>query len=103
MANEDAIKEWIEKESGEPDIQGAMERYENYASSNGFRLNPDKKAVERIVGGLFKNEKKYGKKYCPCRRVTGNEADDAKIICPCIYHKDEIQKDGHCLCSLYVK
>ncbi|MCK4522175.1 MAG: ferredoxin:thioredoxin reductase [Nanoarchaeota archaeon] len=75
----------------------------NYAEKNGFQLNPDKKIVETLINGLLKNEKKYGKRYCPCRRVTGNKEKDKKIICPCIYHKDEIKKSGHCLCLLFAK
>jgi thioredoxin 1 len=108
LAPESAVKEWIEKtekENGlaEPDIAGAIERYDNYAKSNGFRLNPDKAVVERVVKGLFANEKKYGSKYCPCRRVSGDKEEDSKKICPCIWHKEEVERDGHCLCNLYVK
>jgi thioredoxin 1 len=116
MVPEESIKEWlenafknplptpvVEKKEVEPDTNGMIERYDNYAKSNGFRLNPNRKIVEGIINGLFQNEKKYGKKYCPCRRVKGNEAEDAKIICPCVFHKDEIQKDGHCLCNLFLK
>ncbi|MEK7562568.1 MAG: ferredoxin-thioredoxin reductase catalytic domain-containing protein [Patescibacteria group bacterium] len=68
-----------------------------------MKLNPDKKVVDKIMAGLAKNQEKYGKRYCPCRRVTGNEIEDAKIICPCIYSEDEIEKDGKCFCGLYVK
>lgn len=109
LAPESSIKEWIENVSKEdpggtpPDINGAIERYDNYAKSNGFRLNPDRKTVERVVTGLFINEKKYGYKYCPCRRITGDKEEDSKKICPCAWHKEEIAKDGHCLCSLYVR
>ncbi len=96
-----SIKEWIE--NAMPDINGMIERYDNYAKSNGFRLNPDRKIVEKIINGLLANEKKYGKKYCPCRRVSGNEEEDSKKICPCAFHKDEIEKDGHCFCNLFIK
>lgn len=104
MASETSIKDWIENslKASMPDILGTIERYENYAKSNGFRLNSERKIVERVINGLFLNEKKYGKKYCPCRRVSGDEAEDAKKICPCVYHKDEIKKDGHCFCNLFV-
>jgi len=84
-------------------IQQLAKEYNQYAKDSGFRLNPDAKAVERVIGGLLRNEEKYGKKYCPCRRVSGVAEEDAKKICPCIWHKDEIEKDGHCLCNLYVK
>ena len=112
MAPEASIKEWIttaEKESSketpseEPSIEELIEGFEKHAKVAGITLNPDKKTVERIAKGLILNEKKHGAQYCPCRRVTGDKEADKKIICPCIYHKDEVKKDGHCLCNLYVK
>ena len=84
-------------------IDELAKKYAEYAENNGFHLNPDKKIVERVISGLLRNEDKYGCQYCPCRRVTGNKEDDAKKICPCVWHKDEINKDGHCFCNLYVK
>lgn len=84
-------------------IEELIKKYGEYAKANGFQLNPDKKTVEMVVSGLLKNEEKYGKKYCPCRRVSGNEAEDSKKICPCFWHKDEIKKDGYCFCNLYTK
>ncbi|MFH1968287.1 MAG: thioredoxin [bacterium] len=114
LASELSIKNWIENSEKsepndakvsetEPDTNAMIERYDNYAKSNGFRLNPNKKTVEGIINGLLANEKKYGKKYCPCRRVSGNKEEDANKICPCAFHKDEIEKDGHCFCNLFVK
>lgn len=104
LAPEESIKSWIaEAENLKPEVEEIIERYENYASANGFRLNPDQKVVERVIGGLLANEKKYGKKYCPCRRVSGDTEKDSQIICPCVFHKDEIEKDGHCICNLFVK
>lgn len=86
---EAAIKLWIE--------------CADYAQKNGFQLNPNKEIVERIINGLLENEKKYGKKYCPCRRIAGNQEEDSKKICPCYYHRNEIEKDGHCFCGLFTK
>lgn len=109
LRDEHFIKQMIEdilkKDLGnkEEQIKEISERYYNYAIAQGFSLNPDKKTTDRVINGLLENEKKHGKKYCPCRRVTGNAEQDAKIICPCVYHKDEIAKDGHCLCNLFVK
>ncbi len=85
------------------DTESLIKNYQDYAQKNGFSLNPKKEVVEGIVSGLLKNEEKYGRRYCPCRRVTGNEEEDEKIICPCAYHKDEIEKLGHCLCDLFNK
>jgi len=88
-------------------MEGKKQKYaeqsKEYAEKSGFKLNSDEKTVERIVDGIFRNEEKFGKKYCPCRRVKGDEQEDKKIICPCIYHKDEIEKDGKCFCGLFVK
>jgi len=103
LASEDAIKNWIKDNSGSADVNSIIERYDNYAKSNGFRLNPDRKIIEGIIKGLLANEKKYGKRYCPCRRVSGDEQEDAKKICPCAFHKQEIEKDGHCFCNLFIK
>lgn len=84
-------------------MEELIKQYKEYAEKNGFQLNPNEKIVEAVVKGLLSREEKFGQKYCPCRRVTGNIEEDKKIICPCVYHKDEIQKDGHCHCNLYVK
>jgi ferredoxin-thioredoxin reductase catalytic subunit len=80
-----------------------IEKSKQHAAENGFNLNPNEKIVAGIVNGIFLNEQKHGEKYCPCRRVTGDKTEDAKKICPCVWHKDEIAKDGHCLCNLFVK
>ncbi|MCK4730491.1 MAG: ferredoxin:thioredoxin reductase [Candidatus Aenigmarchaeota archaeon] len=77
-------------------------KYKKYAEENGFKLNPDKKILEGLLRGLLSNEKKYGKKYCPCRRVQGIPEKDKEIICPCVYHKKEIKEQGHCHCFLFV-
>jgi ferredoxin-thioredoxin reductase catalytic subunit len=73
-----------------------------YAKSQGFEINPDEKTVNLIIQGLLHNEAKFGYRYCPCRAVTGYKEQDRKIICPCIYHKDEIKSMGHCRCALFV-
>ncbi len=90
LKSDEEIKEWILKNE-----------YKEYAKENNFKLNPEK--AENIIKGLLNNEKKYGKRYCPCRRVTGDEKEDAKNICPCIYHKKEIEQDGQCFCGLFTK
>lgn len=84
-------------------IEGLIKEFAEYAQKNNIKINPDKKTVERIAKGLLENEKKYGKKYCPCRRVANNAKEDEKKICPCYYYKDEIKKDGRCFCGLFVR
>jgi carbon-monoxide dehydrogenase catalytic subunit len=73
----------------------------DYAKKAGFKLNSDKKQLKYVIRGLKKNEDKYGFRFCPCRIVTGNFDEDRIIICPCIYHKQEIKDMGHCLCRLF--
>jgi len=80
-----------------------IKKFKVYAKENGFRLNPNREIAEGTIRGLLQNEKRHGKRYCPCRRITGNKEEDKKIICPCIYHKKEIQTQGHCLCQLFFK
>jgi ferredoxin-thioredoxin reductase catalytic chain len=87
----------------EETIRQMKKVFAKYAESQGFRLNPDDRIVEGLCKGMLANEKKHGARYCPCRIVTGNKVEDKKIICPCVYHKDEIAKDGHCHCNLFVK
>jgi len=103
---EPIIKEWLEKmlnEDSSTEIKKILREYEDYANKNGLKLNPNSEVVERIIKGLLENEKKYGKRYCPCRRVTGIVENDKKNICPCAYHLEEIKKNGHCLCGLFQK
>jgi thioredoxin len=113
---EEVIKEWLEgalKEiqkttpaSGTDDAQktdSLIRDYIVHAKKNNINLNPSEETVRRVIKGLFANEQKHGEKYCPCRRVTGNKEEDKKNICPCVYHLAEVEKDGHCLCNLFVK
>ncbi|HHE67645.1 MAG TPA: ferredoxin:thioredoxin reductase [Candidatus Parcubacteria bacterium] len=80
-----------------------LEKYKKYAEEKGLNLNPDPQALDRTLNGLIANEQKYGKLYCPCRRVTGDKEEDEKIVCPCAFHLKEIEKYGHCLCGLFFK
>ncbi len=105
---EPVVREWLER--SQKIINKVMEKvneitknYQEYAEKNGFKLNPDGKVVERLVLGLLANEKKYGVKYCPCRRITGDTEEDKGKICPCQWHREEIEKDGYCSCRLFVK
>jgi ferredoxin-thioredoxin reductase catalytic subunit len=85
--------------------QELIEKSKQHADENGFLLNPDSRLVDALVTGLLKNEEKHGpgKRYCPCRPVTGNDEQDKNIICPCIYHRDELKRDGKCHCGLFVR
>jgi len=74
---------------------------QKYADSQGFKLNEDPQMLELVLKGLLENEKKHGFRYCPCRVLEGKKEVDAKKICPCFWHKEEIKRDGHCKCQLF--
>lgn len=80
-----------------------LEMAENHAQEKGFNLNPNDKIVEVILVGLLRNEAEKGELYCPCRRPSGDKEKDKEIVCPCVFHEDEIKNDGHCHCFLFVK
>lgn len=110
VRSEPAIKEWLEtmlKENNNPGEEEKFEKiikeYTDYAAKNNFQLNPNKEAVKRIIKGLLENEKRYGRRFCPCRRVVGNPEEDKLKVCPCYWHKEEIEKNGRCICGLFVK
>ena len=85
------------------EVEKLLKEMKKYAESQGFRLNPDPNVVITIAKGLIENEKKYGHRYCPCRTIAGDRGEDALKICPCEWHRAEIEEGGRCLCGLFVK
>ena len=74
---------------------------QDHANNKGFRLQPDSAMLDTVFNGILRNQEKHGDLYCPCRRVTGDIEEDKKIVCPCIYHEQEVAQDGHCKCHLF--
>ncbi len=64
-------------------VNDLIEEYRKYAADNNFELNSNKDLVESLAKALLTNEKKYGERYCPCRKISGNREEDKKNICPC--------------------
>ena len=87
----------------EKEVEKLIEEYKEYAKKNGISLNPNAVLVESLAKRLLENEKKYGHRYCPCRFITGDEEKDKDKICPCKWSNEEISRQGHCLCNLFVK
>ena len=73
-----------------------------YADKQGIHLNPDEERVDEVAKGLAARQEKFGKRYCPCRIITGDADEDRKIICPCVYHEEELKEHGMCHCKLFV-
>lgn len=84
------------------DAESVRKRLTSHAIEHQIRLNPEEETVSGVIKAMVMRREKYGKLYCPCRRVTGNAETDDKIICPCVYHLEEIARDGHCHCHLFV-
>ncbi len=80
----------------------ARKLVEDYVATSPYELNPDSKHVDKIIKSLAKKKLNKGFYYCPCRMLSDDKETDAKIICPCEYHKEEIEKDGICSCDLFV-
>ena len=72
-----------------------------YAKKHGYRLNPEEKRLESVIRGLAKNKQRFGAQYCPCRIRSGDMENDKNIVCPCIYHDQEIKEQGSCHCNLF--
>lgn len=85
----------------EEEVEAIRRWAEEYAREHGFTLNPNKKQLNTVLRGLVRNRAKLGEHYCPCRLRTGDKEKDRIIICPCIYHQDEVAQGGHCHCNLF--
>jgi thioredoxin len=99
----ESIENATHSPSSQSELEPLIKNYQEYAEKNGFKLNPNQEVVERLIKGMLENEKKYGARYCPCRRLSGNPEEDRGKICPCQWHRKEIEMEGHCFCGLFVK
>lgn len=75
----------------------------DYAHAKGYTLNPDLRERNKVIRGLAENQIKYDHRFCPSREVTENPVKDLMNICPCVWHKQEIEMQGHCKCKLFWK
>ncbi len=89
------------------DQEAAEERIRSwaaaYAARKGYILNPDARALDIVIRGLARNCQKFGRAYCPCRLRSGDLEKDSEIVCPCIFHGEEVESEGHCHCRLFYR
>jgi ferredoxin-thioredoxin reductase catalytic chain len=85
----------------EKEIERIRKWAEEYARKHGYKLNPNEKQLNVVLRGLARIKSRAGEQYCPCRVRSGDKETDKIIICPCVYHEDEITKEGHCHCNLF--
>lgn len=92
------------RKAEEEAIQKSIREWaEEYAASKGWHLNRNDKQLDAVLKGLARNTARLGERYCPCRMRTGDEETDKEIICPCIFHEDELANDGNCHCRLFFR
>ena len=72
------------------------------AAKQGWVLNPDEEFVQSLAEGLTTNWNRYGYYLCPCRDTDGSREADVKVLCPCAFSWEDIAKEGHCFCALYL-
>lgn len=88
------------------DKEKFLEAIEKFTEKNEFQVNPDKEKVKMLLDGMFNNEQNHGLKYCPCRLITKDFAEDLKLVCPCnflIHETYKDKEDGECWCGLFVR
>ncbi|SJZ53503.1 ferredoxin-thioredoxin reductase catalytic domain-containing protein [Selenihalanaerobacter shriftii] len=85
------------------EVKKARKFVEGYAKKNGYKLNPNEEVLNTVIEGLARNKVEHGYQYCPCRLLTGDKEVDKDKICPCKWHKEEIEEDGQCHCQLFFK
>jgi len=77
---------------------------EAFARDNEFRVSPDGEKVRTLQDGIFANELRHGLKYCPCRLISKEPAEDLKMVCPCNFlAHDTYREAGECWCGLFVR
>lgn len=77
-----------------------------FTQKNEFQVNPDSERVNTLLDGLQANETRFGLRYCPCRLISKDFAEDSKLVCPCnfLIHKTYkgVEK-GECWCGLFIR
>jgi ferredoxin-thioredoxin reductase catalytic chain len=69
-----------------------------------LRINPDTERVMLLAEGVLNNLDNHGFKYCPCRMISKDKVEDARLICPCNFKAQKTWKEkGECWCSLFVR
>ena len=69
----------------------------------GYKFNTETEFVDEVLQSELEILEAQGDVYCPCRVLTGDPKEDARIVCPCIpFHADQFAAMGKCWCGLFV-
>lgn len=77
-----------------------LERAEAIAADYGWRLNPDRERVEKVIGLMTMNLAAAGDYYCPCKQSHPLDPE-RDVVCPCPEFEEEVDVDGNCFCQLF--
>jgi ferredoxin-thioredoxin reductase catalytic subunit len=69
----------------------------------GYKFSPDAELVEFCLEQEVKLEQTHGIPYCPCKGITGDRAENMRMVCPCIpFHRKHFDAMKRCWCGLFV-
>lgn len=79
---------------------------DNVLKEHGLTYNPDDEVNESIQMGLTRNKLIYGKRFCPCFMVIGQNSQERETsdnrLCPCVPAlTNEIPSKGSCHCGIF--
>ncbi len=85
-------------------VEQIFRTVKKYSEKRGYCLNPDPDKVKDLFEEMARNLLEFGARYCPCmtKRLTGDKKVDGKRICPCVWHKEDIEQFEICYCGLFV-
>ena len=66
-----------------------------------YAINPNWMMSTNLSIWLTEMEEIYGKRYCPCFEPSSDESLNNKMLCPCKFIDEEIEKYGTCHCALF--
>ncbi len=72
-----------------------------YARLKNLRINPHWMFYTNLKIWLAESQQTFGKRYCPCFEPGADAEMNRKLLCPCAYAAEEIEKSGTCHCVLF--
>ncbi|MFH0765062.1 MAG: ferredoxin-thioredoxin reductase catalytic domain-containing protein [Calditrichota bacterium] len=83
-----------------PEVQYTLDYLKQIADRLDLVLNPNEKALARLVEHLNQIQQRYGQYFCPCKRHYPLQ-ESVDPICPCPEFQREIAQNGCCECHLF--
>ena len=86
----------------EEEIEELTRKIEKQLEGTPYRLVDDPTRVHQLMRSMVRRKQLKGDYYCPCRMVTDDTEENARIVCPCVYVQADIAAKGICHCGLVV-